>query len=403
MDPHQNYLELCAEDAAGRLSETEWIELQEHLSVCLECRKASEAYYRLSTDLIPRLGQVYGATRIVDPGRKQQLFEIAKSEGLHLLSQSQKASVLKRPAVLFAAWAASIILAVVVTGILSKRTQNPRPIKEARSVTISTAASSSDTAANRVSEVESLTRQLRATEARLSSLSETSTKRQRELDELELEKKGLTEQLGRLQKSVDESAKESDTARAEIAQLKSDLAQVQSKEEAGRNASLVTEAELRRLRSTAEQQSRQLEEMRRLNVAEHSARDLIGSRNLHVVDFQGWDENGKPQREFGRLLYAEGSCLEFYAFDLDNPQRPKNKAAFYVWAKTRNSTQPVPLGKLNFDSTTDNRWSLKVNDRQALLGIRSVFVTVEPEGTPASEPSGKTIFSASLDRRANHP
>ncbi len=127
-DRHDHYRELCAEDAAGRLSESEWAELQEHLSTCEACRKLSRDFVRFSLEVIPRVGELYGAKRQVNPARKQRLLELARAEGLSYSAPSGKKLVVTQRAfgksALFIAWATSLIAAVVVTLIISKHYLN---------------------------------------------------------------------------------------------------------------------------------------------------------------------------------------------------------------------------------------------------------------------------------------
>jgi hypothetical protein len=45
-------------------------------------------------------------------------------------------------------------------------------------------------------------------------------------------------------------------------------------------------------------------------------RQLISARNLHILEVHDVDGGGKSARAFGRVFYAEGQTLIFYAFDL---------------------------------------------------------------------------------------
>jgi hypothetical protein len=323
----------------------------------------------------------------------------------------------KSPAILWAAWAASIVLAVLTTTIVlqqfGKRHEQANQ-KRTTPAVAPTASAAPAAAATRppVLDDQALRAQLHSVEAQLAVASEELKQHQLELEITKREKADLISKIARLQESNKEAVNEARDIQAqgdaEVLQLKKDLERVQSEETVDRTASLVSESELRNLRNTVEQQKLQLDELHRLNAAGNSARDLVGSRNLHVMDFPGWDENGKPQREFGRLLYAEGKKMAFYAFDLDDPRRPRATNAFYVWAETSGSAKGkrshvIPLGKFSFDSIKDNRWSLIVTDAQLLTGLRSIFVTAEPDGTAVKEPTGKIIFTSALDRKANHP
>ena len=45
--------------------------------------------------------------------------------------------------------------------------------------------------------------------------------------------------------------------------------------------------------------------------------DLMGARNLHILDVVDTDARGKSRPAFGRIFYTEGKSLVFYAYDLN--------------------------------------------------------------------------------------
>src|ERR1700675_2997432 len=56
MGPHEEFLELCALAATGNLTAEERNRLEEHLTSCSECSKASEQFETLVDNEIPALG-----------------------------------------------------------------------------------------------------------------------------------------------------------------------------------------------------------------------------------------------------------------------------------------------------------------------------------------------------------
>jgi hypothetical protein len=191
---------------------------------------------------------------------------------------------------------------------------------------------------------------------------------------------------------------------AEIAQLRQELAQVRSEQTADRTASLVGEAELTRLRDKVTKLSAELDDERQLNAAVNEARDLIVARNLHIVDVNDADENGKRQRAFGRIFYAEGQKLVFYAYDLSDPRKISARDSFYVWGEQLGANEPArSLGMLRRDDEKDGRWVLRFSDRHVLAHINSVFVTVESGKNTVAQPTGKRVLFAFLGNKANHP
>ena len=61
--------------------------------------------------------------------------------------------------------------------------------------------------------------------------------------------------------------------------------------------------------------------------------DLMGARNLHIIDVRDADGKGKNQKSFGRIFYTEGKSLIFYAYDLDEGKVTKANYSFEVWGR----------------------------------------------------------------------
>jgi hypothetical protein len=145
----------------------------------------------------------------------------------------------------------------------------------------------------------------------------------------------------------------------------------------------------------------QLTRQRQLLAANRDIRDLMGARNLHVIDVFDVDGRGKTRRAFGRAFYTEGKSLIFYAFDLTTAAA--SPASFQAWGQREDGgTSALSLGLLYADDQTQNRWTLKFEDARVLEQIDAVFVTVEPPGGSRS-PRGRKLLYAYLRQRPNHP
>jgi len=130
--------------------------------------------------------------------------------------------------------------------------------------------------------------------------------------------------------------------------------------------------------------------------------NLMGARQLHVVDVRDTGPDGKPGKAFGRVFLTEGKSLVFYAFDLGDPAKNGAKKTFQVWGQQEGKAGSLrSLGFLNVDNKTQQRWVLKTNDAAAFKEINSLFVTVEPQGG-AKTPNGQRLLFAYLGE-ANHP
>jgi hypothetical protein len=133
------------------------------------------------------------------------------------------------------------------------------------------------------------------------------------------------------------------------------------------------------------------------------AKEILGARDLHIVDVYDVDKTGKSSRTYGRIYYVNHHLLVFYAFDLVKAAKSHVAAAFQAWGfRQPNSATAESLGLFYLDSETQNRWTLRVSDPQVLSRIDTVFVTVEPpKGSPF--PRGRRLLVASLAGPANHP
>jgi hypothetical protein len=141
---------------------------------------------------------------------------------------------------------------------------------------------------------------------------------------------------------------------------------------------------------------------RQLATAGRDVRDLMGARQLHVVDVRDTDPNGKARKAFGRVFLTEGKSLIFYAFDLNDAKKIDAKKTFQVWGQQEGKQDSLrSIGFLYVDDKAQRRWALKTDDSAAIKEIDSVFVTVEPAGG-AKTPSGQRLLYANLGD-ANHP
>jgi hypothetical protein len=169
-------------------------------------------------------------------------------------------------------------------------------------------------------------------------------------------------------------------------------------------AALAAQArQIRELSAKLSDQTESLDRETTLLAASRDIHDLMGARNLHIVDVLDVDSKGKDKRSFGRVFYTEEKSLIFYAFDLGDRAAVRRNASFQVWG-TRGPAQKSAqsLGIFYADDQKQNRWVLKFEDPRILAEIDSVFVTVEPEGGSA-RPTGRKFLYAYLKANANHP
>ena len=88
IEPHDEFLELCAVSTSGQLTEEDQRRLQEHLAVCSSCREALQQYEAIIRHAIPAMGaedtpeNLEAGPRWSEKQAESALFErIAREEG----------------------------------------------------------------------------------------------------------------------------------------------------------------------------------------------------------------------------------------------------------------------------------------------------------------------------------
>lgn len=138
-------------------------------------------------------------------------------------------------------------------------------------------------------------------------------------------------------------------------------------------------------------------------VSKGEAREILGARDLHIVDVHDVDDSGKASRTYGRIYYVNHSELIFYAFDLSKLEKKHKLVAFQAWGfQQPQSSKVESLGLFYLDNATLNRWALRISNPEILSRIDTLFVTVEPPGG-SRFPKGRRLLMASLVGPPNHP
>jgi hypothetical protein len=135
-------------------------------------------------------------------------------------------------------------------------------------------------------------------------------------------------------------------------------------------------------------------------------RDIMGARDLHIVDVIDRDGKGRQRKAFGRAFYTQGKSLIFYAFDLPSKGTADGKFVYAAWGSNSNnlnSKTAHSLGIFYNDDQSQHRWALKYEDPKILQEIDTVFVTLEPAGRPFAAPTSKALLEAYFGTPPNHP
>ncbi|HEY4378972.1 MAG TPA: hypothetical protein VGN01_01425 [Acidobacteriaceae bacterium] len=133
-------------------------------------------------------------------------------------------------------------------------------------------------------------------------------------------------------------------------------------------------------------------------------RDIIGARNLHIIDIADTNTDGATSKPFARAFYTEGKSLVYYAYDLPQRRSDEGKYKYVAWGESNGNKASVKkIGILFHDDQTQRRWSLNFDNPQVLREIDSVFITLERNDEDESQPKGKRMLTAYLGTAPNHP
>jgi hypothetical protein len=408
MSDHSHYEELAALAAGGYLSDDELAELRRHADACTQCKSALAEFqeiihFGLPTVQSPFRRSINMILSRPDPGARERFIRRASLEGIAFSPEVKRVAHSKWPRFSLAA-ASACGLAVIVAAVLyfshhlgSPFRQHDQDPMQARQ------------------QFDRLTQQNSTLEATISRLEQANAEYQREAAGLRTQMAVLTSA-----RSHDNGQTRADTAQSGTrnSQL---LEDVEAERKTQEKLLADTRAELAGLKKAraSDQASIVADQIRinelsqqlktaRANVNTQLAtsggdvRNLMGARQLHVIDVRDTDPDGKPGKAFGRIFLTEGKSLVFYAFDLNDPAKNGGKKTYEVWAQQDGKAGSLrSLGFLKVDNVMQGRWALKSADPAALKQISSIFVTVEPQGG-AKTPSGQRLLFAHLGQ-ANHP
>jgi hypothetical protein len=400
---HERSEELCALAAGGLLEGAEFADFQAHMKECSQCRSDYQEVSRLVAGELPQtqgaFRQKLAAMRATPlPYSRQRFLRRARAEGVVFSPQVdtpvRSTSWYFRPITILAPVAAVIVAAVSLAVYHFRETPD--------------AARTNAAAGQQIAELK---QQNSALTTSLSRLNESVAAGQQQI-------KTLRSQLEaeNLRRNGEQGGGETARSASQAAQLLEESRNqekllAEARDEAARSSQLRINDEA----SMVEQQARiteltnklriagaTLDQERQLSSAGKDVRELMASRQLHVIDVRDTDPNGNPSPAFGRVFLTEGKSLTFYAFDLNEDTVTNARRSFQVWAAPgAGKNPPRSLGFLHVDAKAQGRWVLKVDNPDLVKEIGSVFVTVEPSAG-GKQPDGQKMLYAYLGD-ANHP
>lgn len=423
MSRHEHFEELCSLAVLGEVSPDEWTELEKHLGQCPECRVAYSDFVALTAEHLPTADRsfvrvVRKPVAKVATDLRQATFAKVANEGFHISPEAMAGTVHRRARA--AKWLGDVVwsmrarlsqvtivatlLAVGVVGVVFVR-YDAALRHQVEGLTSSLHEARNDAsrlkqqlnhAADPQSEAKpdaSLQEQLNVAQERTAQLDAEHQRDIRSLRVLEAQVAQLESERASAVQDAQNRGSELTTLRGQMEALQADASQ--------KEAGLV--AQQYRISELSDQLSEQkvaLDREQQLLADGRDIRDVIGARNLHIIDVHDQTAHGES-RPFGRIFLTEGKRLIFYAYDL-NSANLKN-ASFQAWGQRADGDRTaLNLGIFYIDDQKQSRWALRVEDPNLLKAIDSVFVTVEPHGG-TKKPSGKKLMYAYLRNPINHP
>jgi len=424
MSKHEEFEELCALAATGQLTPDEERRLSEHLDGCQGCRAACEDFSAILRELPASDRNIMNRDvlrQIKEDGFRERFLARARAEGRRFSEDVEEDT--SKLAWGFLRWlpayqgiAAGVLITIVLSVVGYRTLRHGKeylPSTTAAKVEIASpdfkpAESRDDALAKRVSElqlandtsqkttsemkaenaklllrVEELERELQASQAHEADLERTVTR--------------VSDMNGQLAGQMEENTQILAQTKAELEKARADRTEIQAEVSAAKS-------EVNDLSQQVRLQAASLDRDRQLLFAGRDITDLMGARNLHIIDVHDTDGKGQDRKSFGRVFYTEGKSLIFYAFDLDERKVVNAKYTFEAWGERLGQPASVKsLGVLYVDDKDQRRWVLKVDDPRQLAEINSVFVTLEPHDGGSEKPRGHKILYAFLSGQANHP
>lgn len=416
MPSHDAFRELAALAAMSEITPAENNELVAHLRECPECRDAYSDYSTILQQDLPRANPARLTTYRSQLPRtnievRERFLARAQAHGAEFSSDAVNQSAAGRQFVFRPCWAlkTSAVAAgiVVVAGLSATLIHHSPPATSAPPVTSSAPVAASQPPQPRM-ELEkpvsdSDDARLDQFERENRELASAVKQRQGQLDEMQRTLAQLNTELTqvRADRTTLTSSREQD--RKQIEELQRQVQTLESTNSDSVAALVESQDRIRALNTSLQQQSEKMNMERQMATVSSDVRQLMGARDLHIIDVHDVNGEGRSAKSFGRVFYAEGQCLVFYAFDLPSSKPTPTKLYFNAWGQQEAEGRSVrSLGTFTIDDRDQQRWVLKVTDAALLKDIDSVFVTAETVGD-ARQPEGKRVLYAYLAGRANHP
>ncbi len=425
---HEHFEELCAAASIGQATAEELAQLEHHTSECDACRRAYFAYLSVASQEFaapkqaPSLSGRDWEESLNSELFTRRFFDRAKREGIVFSSEVDKNTKIAAPVRALPSrrpfrprWAVAVAAGVVLAMVGSSSYFHWNRRLDNRQSTSAVIPNSNGSEPpimpaldRRIQELTAANSGLRLQIARLNA---ELHKKDDQLVGVETNLRATSQDRRNLALDRDSLQAKLDSALRELDKTESLLATAQQ-EASTQTAyardieakSIADQVKLRDLEDALNEKSALLDQDRQLLRASHHVTDLMGARNLHIVDVVDTDPRGKSRPAFGRIFFTEGKSLIFYAYDLNEQKMQKANYQYQIWAKKEGPNQrPLRLGIFYSDDKTQSRWMFRCDDPKILREIDSVFVTFERSDSDPSHPEGPSLMYAYLRGQPNHP
>lgn len=403
MSEHDRFEELASLAAIGELSYEEHEEFLRHKETCPQCREIlAETSSVATAAFLSGSPKNEGRAEVLE--RHRRLREsIARR-----LPVAVPVPLLSRHKRLIAAGiAAAFVLGAGVGGAVGLRKGRAAPVvKSATEVPLAAAVQVPGPSIPEPGEASRL-------HAALAELRNETDRAREEVRAMQARLAKSDEHAAELETKLNEVEQQSNKQAQEVVQARNDLNAATVELTQAKDSVNTSQATIQSLQyKLADREARltevsaSVERTREMLVAGREVRDIMGARDLHIVDVIDRDGKGRPRKAFGRAFYTQGKSLIFYAFDLPTKNTADGKFVYAAWGSNSNkltSKSAHSLGIFYNDDLTQHRWAMKFDDPKLLEEIDTVFVTLEPAGHSFTTPTGKPILEAYFGTPPNHP
>jgi len=402
LSEHERFEELASLAAIGELSPEEHEEFLRHKQSCSQCREiVAEASSVAATAFLA------GAPTAKDPTVEDERHRRARDAVARRLPVVVPIAIARGHKRFIAGGiAAAFLLGVGLgagMGLLRRGTvdnKNTPPIASSAGGTQSVSGPTLEMDGAQLQPVvANLQKQMEQMRGENSALRNKLSASDQRAAEVESRLVAVEQQSGTQTQEVTQARNELSVARDELSQAKVSVAKSEATLDALRFALADREARLTEVSASVDREREMLSAGREI-------RDIMGARELHIVDVIDRDGKGRTKKAFGRAFYTQGKSLIFYAFDLPTKNTANGKFVYAAWGSNSNQLngkRPHSLGIFYNDDQTQHRWAMKFDDAKILEEIDTVFVTLEPAGRAATAPTGKPILEAYFGTPPNHP